>query len=1183
MSLLITITSVSIPAINEACKYADNHKENAGLIFRIYYLGENTEIDSNKLKKDVENADLLLTDLMGVNQTTFSMIVKSMKSCKGQRLALRGMAPSLSRLGGYDASQFKMNDEDEENLHRINECWKRAQYEDIAYIFNLVLKKYLNQNYLPDVSYNTVKEGVYIKDPITNNEYDSIDDYYRDHIPKNDAGKVLITYSGNSYPTKNAAGVRLLFSKISEFADVLPVAMNSYNIRYVESMRSICGNPDVIVNVLPFRFMAGPMGGDSVSAVELLKNLDATYISPFFLTKSTKEEWESNKAGINPMEFMLNIFLPELDGSLCTLPLGFNKEMEYLDEYGVTVTEVVPLEDRVERIVGKVKNYIMLRKKKNSEKRVAIIAYNYPPGEGNLFGGSFLNGAGSISNILDMLSEEGYSVKPISSDDLIKYFINEGILNDGQWMAPSEKMIKYSGEHTHPQQVVNRWGKAPGKVMVAGKKYMIPGIIDENIFIGIQPPRTADEDDAVKQYHDQEMPPHHQYLAMYEWIENVFKADAIIHLGTHGTLEFLPGKESAMSSQCYPDMIMGNAVHIYIYYAGNPSEAMIAKRRSHACIVSYMPPPFTKSGIYGELAELEELISEYRESIKTDSGRGEMLYQTILAKAEEMRLPADLNELEDELISIRNSLIPKGLHTFGTSYSREEGESYAINAMKFPHDDIVPLENILESANETDLSEIYHKYNAKRTIPDALNKERKEAVKTLEYEFSLVEKATSSDELKGLQKALCGKFIDVKPGGDSMKNPDIFPTGYNIVQFNPDYVPTMAAFERGVQAAEDTILQYKLKTGEYPHGVALVLWGLETSRTQGLTIGQLCWYLGLRLVKTSGNFTDRFEIIPLSELRRPRIDVTVSMCGFFRDMFPNLVTGLSQLFSIIHNLDEPEDMNYYKQNTKNNRIFLQSNGYSGEDLDDLSECRLFGPAEGEYGTSITKAVNESSWETENELGGLFENSLHYVYSRRFHGQDVNGLLKNNHINVDIVTQVRDSVDRELIDLDHYYEFLGGLSKSVEIARNGNKASVFVVDGSGCKIRTQDVKKSIEHGIRTRLLNPKWINGLLEVKYHGAQTVNDRFENVLGLAATVGEVESSVFSDMLKCYVEDTDVQQRMRDNNNWAYMSMLERLFEANSRGYWDASEEELKILKNAYEKSEELAELVTDVDRKND
>jgi cobaltochelatase CobN len=622
-------------------------------------------------------------------------------------------------------------------------------------------------------------------------------------------------------------------------------------------------------------------------------------------------------------------------------------------------------------------------------------------------------------------------------------------------------------------------------------------------------------------------------------------------------------------------MIMGDSVHIYIYYSGNPSEAMIAKRRSHACLISYMPPPFIKSGIYGDLIELEESIAEYRESSKTDKGRGETLRRSIVEKAKTMRLPEDIDEIEDELIAMRESLIPRGLHCFGRPYNKEDAECYALNSMRFPHEGIKSLGDILPHLDDADIDRLYGEYNADRKIP-AILEGNEDAKTSLEYEYSLMLRSMVTNEFEGLGKALSGRFVDAKPGGDHMKVPEVLPTGHNIVQFNPDRVPTSAAFERGALAAEDMITQYHQRTGEYPHGAALVLWGLETSRTQGMTIGQICGYLGLRLLKTSGNFLNRFEVIPISELGRPRIDVTVSMCGFFRDMFPNLVGGLSDIFSLVASLDEPENMNFCKTNTCRNRRYLEKIGYSGNELDDLSECRLFGPARGEYGTSVTGVVNGASWKEEEELGNIFSDSLRYAYSRNSYGSDVNGLLKINHTDIDIVSQVKDSKDRELIDLDHYYEFLGGLSKAVEIAR-GRKVSVYVVDGSASKVRVDTVKRSIERGIRTRLLNTKWIDGLLEVKYHGAQQIEDRFENIIGLAATVGEVESGVFSDMFKCYVEDRDVRERVRDNNNWAYISMLNRLFEANSRGYWDATDNELEVLKAVYLESEGIAEAESD------
>lgn len=1176
MPLIITVASVSMPALAQVCRYAEKNKD-SGFDFRIHYLGGGDGEHKDCIEEDVRNADLLLTDLMGASRETYSKVVRSAKACKGQRLAIGGMAPSLSRLGGYDAASFRMNRADEENLHRIGECWKRAEYQDIDYIFTSVLKNYLGQDHLPDVPCSEAREGVYIKDPVTLKEYGSADDYFEDLGSVPGGGRVVLTYSGNSYPTRSIEAVRMLFERMREFVDVLPIAMNSYNIRYVPMMRSLIGTPDLIVNVLPFRFMAGPMGGDSVSATELLRELDAPYLSPFFLTKTTREEWGSRKAGTNPMEFMLYIFLPELDGALCTIPLGFNEAVGRLEGYDLPVTEIAPLEDRVDRIVGKVRSYMRLRTKPNSEKKVAIISYNYPPGEGNLFGGSFLDGSGSISLILDMLTSEGYSTKAMPPDEIIDSFVRNGTLNEGQWMSPTDRMITYDGGGKHPDQVSRAWGRPPGRIMTENGRYMIPGTVNGNVFIGLQPPRVPGSEDVSGSYHDPDLPPHHQYMAMYEWIRDVFKADAIVHLGTHGTLEFLPGKESAASSECYPDMMMGDSVHIYIYYSGNPSEAMIAKRKSHACLVSYMPPPFVKSGTYGDLVELEEAIAEYRESIKTDIGRSEALRESIERKASGMRLPADIEELEDELVSIRESLIPKGLHKFGKAFDKEDAESYAIHAMGFPHDGVVPLESLPE-LDAHDVERIYREYNSDRTVPDVI-KDHTEAIRSLEYEHSLVLRASRSDELDGLRRALEGRFIDVKPGGDAMKDPEVLPSGYNIVQFNPDRVPTMAGFERGRQAAEDTISQYEEVAGSYPCSVALVLWGLETSRTQGMTVGQICWYLGLRLVRTSGDFASRFEVVPLEELGRPRIDVTVSMCGFFRDMFPNLVPGLSQLFSIVSSLDEPEDLNYCKAGTRRNREFLRSKGYSGNELDDLSECRLFGPPRGEYGTSMTGIVNRSSWKDEGELGSSFTESLRYAYTRSSQGYDAKGLLEVNHREVQVVSQVRDSADRELIDLDHYYEFLGGLSKAVEIARGGKRASVFVVDGSGSKVRTLGVRRSIERGVRTRLLNPKWIDGLLEVRYHGAQNINDRFENVLGLAATTGEVDSGVFSDMLKCYVEDQDMRRRVRENNNWAYMSMLSRLSEASSRGYWNATDKELELLNSAYMESEEMAEAETDRD----
>lgn len=324
------------------------------------------------------------------------------------------------------------------------------------------------------------------------------------------------------------------------------------------------------------------------------------------------------------------------------------------------------------------------------------------------------------------------------------------------------------------------------------------------------------------------------------------------------------------------------------------------------------------------------------------------------------------------------------------------------------------------------------------------------------------------------------------------------------------------------------------------------------------------------MVRGSGPFADRFEPVPLKELGRPRVDVVVSMCGFFRDMFPGAVRGLSELFSRVSALEEPDDSNYVAADTRSNRGRL-----SGDDADELAGCRLFGPAPSEYGTGLTDAVSSSSWKDESELGDIFSDSLRYAY---LDGKavDAGRLLRINHSRVQMVSQIRDSCDREIIDLDHYYEFLGGLSKAVENA-SGKRSDVYVADCSGPVTRTLTLSASIEHGVRSRLLNPKWIDGLLDVKYNGAQEIGKRFENILGLSATTGALKSSVFDDMSKSYIEDEDVRERMMDNNVWAYLSALSRMSEAYERGYWKATDEQLKKLKNAFVEAESRAEEKSD------
>ena len=1176
----VLFVSVSSPAVRQAVDYARKVQRGHPITFSIYCLGGDratARTDIRRLRSDISSSDLQIIDLMGADGRTVGMITGDLRASGAQRIIISRMGPVGHRLGGLDVDKGTDSPSDAANIELFGRYFRRCAQGDIASGLNLILRGYFGHTELPEPVPFSDDGGIRIREP---GSLESFGDFgtYRDSAGwREGVGTVAVLYNANNYPSDNSDAVGAVCTAIREFANVIPVAIDRYGYEDTSELRSLLGvRPDVIVGFMGFRFISGPMGGSSTAAEGFVRDMDAPFLRPCILTRTTREEWESRTSGFQVMEFMINGFMPELDGGTCIFPVGMSEEVESVDEWGIRLTDVKPIPDRVQRLAGKVKGLLRLRSTPNGKKRIAIVGYNYPPGEDNLFGGSFLDTLGSLSAILDSLISEGYDAQPISPSELRDRFLKEGILNDSQWGRPSGSMIRYGRLTEHPGPVRDAWGKEPGDVLADGNGYCIPGIVDGNVFIGIQPPRASRGVDS-KAYHDPYTPPHHQYIAFYEWIRNEFGADAVVHIGTHGTLEFLPGKENALSGDCYPDMVMGDLPHFYLYYLGNPSEAMLAKRRSHAALVSYMPPPFVRSGLYGELSELEGLIAEFRESRIADPGRSENILADITERAGNMRLPTDIDELEHELDDYKASLIPYGFHVFGTGFDRDTAEEFALQSSAFPHGRSRPLEEILAERGaehpQEEAERMFREFNAGGPAPSD-----PEISAALESERSIMANAQGCDEMQGLVHALEGRFIRVKIGGDALRDPEMLPSGYNIVQFDPNAVPSESAFRRGAEAAENMIGMYRGEHGgEYPRSVAIVMWGLETSRTQGTTLSQILHLLGFRMKRSRMDFAGRFEIIPPEELGRPRIDVTVTICGFFRDMFANIVTGLNALFAKLDMLGESDEVSYFAAHTRQNYSRLISEGYSEEDARDLSRCRLFGPGEGLYGTGgITDAVNSASWKEETDLSDIFRANMGHAYSMRYRGRDVPGIMEMNHRNVDILTQMRDMTERELIDLDHYYEFFGGLCKTVETSR-GSKASMYITDSSGPKLRTMDVERSIEHGIRTRLLNPKWIDGMLETDYHGAQHINDRFENVLGLAATTGAVKSGVFSDMEDTYIRDRTLRERLRGNNCWALMSMITRLFEANERGYWDADDEELRILKEAYLECEAAAENETD------
>ncbi|HML49181.1 MAG TPA: cobaltochelatase subunit CobN, partial [Clostridia bacterium] len=499
---------------------------------------------------------------------------------------------------------------------------------------------------------------------------------------------IVLLFYAHIYPTDTSACVAAIAERLSRIGNVVPIGISGVFAENQKALRAMVleqlpKKPDALINLMSFRLGAGPMGGDAQAGVDFLREVDAPYLHPFFIARRTQADWEASVQGCTVSETMISVMLPELDGCIETLPIGAMGAPRHDARYDVSLEALQIIDERLDRLVQKVERLVELRGKANAHKRVAIICYNYPPGEANLFGGAFLDTFASVAAIAARLRAEGYTVPEITRETLTASFRAGGAVNSGQYGGLWEEMIRYpAGVYTPDPEVREAWGAAPGTTMADGNDFLIPGIVAGNVFIGLQPARgTEDEDHA---YHDKTLPPHHQYVAFYQWLDREFHADAIIHVGTHGTLEFLKGKECGMSGDCYPDRLLSDIPHMYLYYAGNPSEATIAKRRSRANLVGYQPPIFTQSELYGEYAVLATEMDHYRQALSLSPQSAEEILSHIRQSAAALHLPEDLEALEKELYRLHTSLIPKGLHVFGIGYTEAEGLEYARGLVRYP-------------------------------------------------------------------------------------------------------------------------------------------------------------------------------------------------------------------------------------------------------------------------------------------------------------------------------------------------------------------------------------------------------------------------------------------------------------------------------------------------------------------
>ena len=1245
----IKITCISTVATPTILEVIDELREDFELdiAFKIYYPNQidEEEIDSETLKEDLKTSNIVLIDIRGGGRSS-GIAYDALKDEKNIVLNLigpMGKLMEITRLGSFTGGKIaaraktaaKVEIEDPEELWQKIEraqnivetagrilpfksvkdarnyikALKYWRYGGKENYYNLLL--FLLRNYL---KYELPKA----KEPVEFPEYGiyhpaygyftDLEEFIAASGFEETRSTLGILFYGGMHFDQSVSTVSAFTNELKEF-NIIPVYANGvHNLRAIKRYFFGNGKPlvDAVINLMWFRINGGPLGGNPTLTKELLTELNVPVFAPAPMLMREVEKWMESPTGLSPIEIIAAVIWPELDGCIEPIP---SCGMQNIIVGEMEAKEIAPIEDRVARIAGRIRNWLRLKEMPNNEKKIAIIVYGYPPGEGNIGKAAYLDVFQSVNRLLERLKESEYDVE-LSKKELYDLFEEKAIVNSGTWLREEETLENcYSLDlneylnffHALPEEVQNDviadWGEPPGNVMCVDNKLLIPGIEFGTVFVGIQPARPPlDQSDLAKAAHDKTKPPHHQYLAFYFWLQEVFGADAVFHVGTHGLAEFMKGKEVGMSSCCFPDILIGNMPHLYIYHVLNTSESTIAKRRLYGTMISYNSPPYTTSDLYEDYVELQDLIDEYHEAIQVDPLRSEKVREKILEKAKDLKFGGDsIEKIHDELYEMKRSIIPKGLHIVGQRYEKEDIKKFTEFILRYERECIKSFNRIIAESMGIDYVHALRnkeKYVSQldkidKTCADLVDccieeslenaikksnvgsKHRKDLKQTLAFGLEVAANyADNSNELESCLRGLNTEFIEPSLGGDVVRTPEVLPTGRNINQFDPNKIPTSTASERGAEIAENTIKRFFKSEGKYPESVGVVLWGFETTKTGGESIGQILHYLGVKIIREMGSWYPKLEIIPLEELGRPRIDCLLNICGFFRDMFPNLIQLLNQAFTLVADLEEPIELNFVKKHSLENLEILKTELEKGV-IDEtaanrIARGRIYGPKAGEYGTRMLPLVEDAIWKEEKDLAEVYIQSMNHLYVENVHAQKRDSLFRTNLAKIDLVSQVRDSHDYEIVDLDHYFEFFGGLSKAVEIVK-GEKAAMMITDTTKELIKTEDVEDVIVRGTRTRLLNPKWIDEMLKHEHHGAQQIADRLENTLGLAATTNAVPNWIWSSIAKRFVFDYELRRRLEENNKFAAVEIMDRLFEAEKRGYWEATGEEKAKMRTAY------------------
>ncbi|MEM1142561.1 MAG: magnesium chelatase subunit H [Pseudomonadota bacterium] len=931
---------------------------------------------------------------------------------------------------------------------------------------------------------------------------------------------------------------------------------------------------DLLLSLTGFSLVGGPAYNDAHAAEELLRTLDVPYLAAHALEFQSLEKWEDSVHGLMPVESTMMVAIPELDGATVPTVFGGRSERDgSANSPGGHTMRGHP--ERIDMLADRVTKIVSLRRAPKSERRVAAVIFNFPPHSGNTGTAANLAVFQSLFNTLHALHEDGYTVDLPKDVEELRDAVIGG--NAEQYGAIANVFAKISADdhvtrEPYLGEIEAQWGPVPGKQLTDGQSLFVLGAQFGNVFIGVQP-GFGYEGDPMRLLFERGFAPTHAFSAFYRYLREDFAAHCVLHFGTHGALEFMPGKQSGMAGDCWPQRLIGDLPNFYLYSANNPSEGIIAKRRAGATLVSYLTPPVTRAELYQGLQELKGTVDRWRSRCDESTDARTELARLIQDQAAALDLcsdqpiwdadsESDVEKVRRDLLELEETLIPYGLHVVGQAPKPQEQRSL-LKAIAQASFELSISESMLDALEVKD-----------KALFDRCLREEHPNLPELESIgstlFSAAQKLAVNQELAALLHAMDGGYIPPVAGGDLLRSTDILPTGRNVHGFDPYRLPSTFAMRDGRRQAETLLEKHKASGGALPETVALVLWGSDNLKNEGGPIAQAMALIGAEPRIDGYGRVCGAKLIPLLELGRPRIDVIMTLSGIFRDLLPLQTRMLAEASYLAASAeDEPLTKNFVRKHA------LEQQAKQGCDLA-TAALRVFSNAEGAYGSNVNLLIDSSRWEEEDELADTYTARKCFAYGLDGKPEAQSELLSSMLSTVDLAYQNLDSVEVGITSLDQYFDTLGGISRAVRRARDGADVPVYISDqtsGTG-SVRTLDEQVALE--ARTRVLNPKWYESVLDYGFEGVRQIESHVTNTMGWSATTGQVSPWVYERMTDTFVLDEAMRDRLASLNPHSAVKVVNRLLEAHEREYWEPDPEKLEALQRASEDLEDWLEGVT-------